>query len=68
MKLHVGVFFGGKATEHEVSVISALQAIENMDKLNINMKSYLFIYLKMKSFIHLLSCLILISIKILMDC
>lgn len=32
MKLHIGVFFGGKATEHEVSVISALQAIENMDK------------------------------------
>jgi len=32
MKLHVGVFFGGKATEHEVSVISAIQAIENMAK------------------------------------
>lgn len=32
MKLHVGVFFGGKATEHEVSVISAIQAIENIDK------------------------------------
>ncbi len=32
MKLHVGVFFGGKATEHEVSVISAIQAIENMNK------------------------------------
>lgn len=32
MKLNVGVFFGGKATEHEVSVISAIQAIENMDK------------------------------------
>ncbi len=32
MKLHIGVFFGGKATEHEVSVISALQAIENIDK------------------------------------
>jgi len=32
MKLNVGVFFGGKATEHEVSVISAVQAIENMDK------------------------------------
>lgn len=31
MKLHVGVFFGGKATEHEVSVISAIQAMENMD-------------------------------------
>lgn len=32
MKLNVGVFFGGKATEHEVSVISAIQAIENMDR------------------------------------
>lgn len=32
MKLHVGVFFGGKATEHEVSVISAIQAMENMDE------------------------------------
>ncbi len=32
MKLHIGVFFGGKATEHEVSVISAIQAIENIDK------------------------------------
>jgi D-alanine-D-alanine ligase len=32
MKLQVGVFFGGKATEHEVSVISAIQAMENMDE------------------------------------
>lgn len=32
MKLNVGVFFGGKATEHEVSVITALQAIENIDQ------------------------------------
>ena len=32
MKLKVGVFFGGKSVEHEVSIITALQAIENMDK------------------------------------
>ena len=32
MKLNVAVVFGGKSTEHEVSVISALQAIENLNK------------------------------------
>jgi D-alanine-D-alanine ligase len=32
MKIRVGVFFGGRSVEHEVSVISALQAIDNMDK------------------------------------
>lgn len=32
MKLKIGVFFGGKSVEHEVSIITALQAIENMDK------------------------------------
>ena len=32
MKLNVAIVFGGKSTEHEVSVISALQAIENIDK------------------------------------
>ena len=32
MKIKVGVFFGGKSVEHEVSIITALQAIENMDK------------------------------------
>ena len=32
MKLNVAVVFGGKSTEHEVSIISALQAIENIDK------------------------------------
>lgn len=37
MKTNIAVFFGGKATEHEVSVISAIQAMENMnpDKYNI---------------------------------
>lgn len=32
MKIKIGVFFGGKSVEHEVSVISALQAIHAMDK------------------------------------
>lgn len=31
-KLKVGIFFGGKSVEHEVSVITALQAYENIDK------------------------------------
>ena len=32
MKIKVGVIFGGESVEHEVSVISALQAIEHIDK------------------------------------
>ena len=32
MKIKVGVIFGGETVEHEVSVISALQAIEHMNK------------------------------------
>lgn len=32
MKVKVGVFFGGVSVEHEVSVISALQAIQNIDE------------------------------------
>lgn len=31
MKINVGVFFGGSSVEHEISVISALQAIHSMD-------------------------------------
>lgn len=31
MKIKVGVFFGGNTTEHEVSIISALQAIAHFD-------------------------------------
>lgn len=30
-KIRVGLFFGGKSVEHEVSVVSALQAYENID-------------------------------------
>ena len=32
MKINVGVIFGGESVEHEVSIISALQAIEAIDK------------------------------------
>lgn len=32
MKINVLVLFGGKSTEHEVSIISASQAMENIDK------------------------------------
>ena len=32
MKIKVGVIFGGETVEHEVSIISALQAIENMNQ------------------------------------
>ncbi len=32
MKIKVGVIFGGESVEHEVSVISALQAIDNIDR------------------------------------
>ena len=31
MKIRVGVFFGGKSVEHEISVISAMQAIAALD-------------------------------------
>ena len=30
--IKLGVFFGGKSVEHEVSIISALQAMENLDQ------------------------------------
>lgn len=32
MKLNVGVIFGGKSVEHEVSIITAIQAMEHIDK------------------------------------
>ena len=32
MKTNVGVFFGGRSVEHEISVLSALQAIAAMDR------------------------------------
>jgi len=32
MKFKLGVIFGGESVEHEISIISALQAIEHLDK------------------------------------
>ena len=32
MKIKVGVIFGGETVEHEVSIITALQAIEHINK------------------------------------
>lgn len=32
MKLNVGVIFGGKSVEHEMSIITAIQAMDNMDR------------------------------------
>ena len=32
MKIKVGVFFGGDTVEHEISIITALQAMENIDE------------------------------------
>lgn len=32
MKTVIGIFFGGKSVEHEVSIISAMQVIENINK------------------------------------
>ena len=35
-KINVGVFFGGRSVEHEVSIISAMQAIAAMDRAKYN--------------------------------
>jgi D-alanine-D-alanine ligase len=32
MKKNIGVFFGGRSVEHEISIISALQVIKSIDK------------------------------------
>ena len=32
MKIRVGVLYGGKTTEHEVSIITAVQAMEHLNK------------------------------------
>ena len=32
MKIKLGVLFGGKSTEHEISIISAIQAVNYLDK------------------------------------
>ena len=32
MKINIGVVFGGKSTEHDISILSSLQVMENLDK------------------------------------
>ena len=32
MKIRVGVIFGGESVEHEVSIISAIQAMNKLDE------------------------------------
>ena len=32
MKIKIGVFFGGSSVEHDVSIITAVQAMENINK------------------------------------
>ncbi len=32
LKIRAGVFFGGRSVEHEVSIISAIQALNNLNK------------------------------------
>jgi D-alanine-D-alanine ligase-like ATP-grasp enzyme len=32
MKAKIAVFFGGNSVEHEVSIITALHAVENIDR------------------------------------
>ena len=32
MKIKLGVIFGGQSVEHEVSIISAVQAMKSLDK------------------------------------
>ena len=34
MKINLCVLFGGRSVEHEISVISALQAMENLNENN----------------------------------
>lgn len=36
MKKNIGVIFGGDSVEHEISIITAIQAMENMDKTKYN--------------------------------
>lgn len=32
MKLSIGVIFGGNSLEHELSILTAIQAMDNIDK------------------------------------
>ena len=41
MKLRLGVIFGGESVEHEVSIISAVQAMKNLDEENTKFGEYI---------------------------
>ena len=62
MKIKLLVMFGGKSVEHEVSVISALQAIASLDQKN--MILFPFISPKITSFTPPLNVPALRNIKI----
>jgi len=47
-KKRVAVIFGGVSPEHEVSVITGLQALENLDKENLS--EFLFMFQKTENF------------------
>ena len=32
MKLKIGVIFGGNSLEHEISILTAIQAMDNLDE------------------------------------
>ena len=41
MRLNVGVIFGGKSVEHEISIISAVEAMGIWMKINISYSNYM---------------------------
>ena len=49
MKLRLGVIFGGESVEHEVSIISAVQAMKHLDE----EKNFLTIKLQYRDINHL---------------
>ena len=42
MKLSIGVIFGGRSLEHDLSVLTAIQAMDNIDK----ERTYLYVFQK----------------------
>ena len=59
----VGVIFGGVTCEHDVSIVTGLQLIENMKR--VSMKLYRFIFIQMVNGILAKNFWILLCIKIL---
>ena len=40
---NIAIFFGGVSPEHDISIITALQALENLDKTKYNLCHYPFL-------------------------